>query len=565
MKEKTGKERTGKKKLKGVIRCILLACIIMAALNIKNQAQEDISEQAEKNGRVLFISSYSYGWNTVQLQIEGIKEGIGDNIVVDYEFMDTKRVNDETSNQQFYEGLKYRMSKVEPYDVIIVGDDAAFNFALEYQEELFKDIPIVFEGVNDVELAIEKAKEPLITGVVEQLSFEKNIDFALSMFPEAENVVAILDDTITGRAERKSYYENAKKYPDLNFTEINCSELTTSQLIEELSEVKNNTILIYIAMSEDASGRQYTSYQSISMIAEYSNVPAFQMVLGGVGFGILGGNMVSMELSGKIAAEMATDIINGKNPADISVVTDSPNIYSVDEDVMRKFDIDLSLIPEGAEVINHKASLMEKHKEVLIPLLVILALLIVIAVIVTVDNIRKRRITNELEKAKEHLQYTSSHDALTGLKNRTSFNEEFPKLLEKKEPCAVIMIDVDNFKTINDTFGHNIGDEALKQIGVRLITIDSDEFVPYRFAGDEFIAIVKSGDKETVEKCAAKCLGVFEKSFRLNDELFDIHGSIGVAMYQKGDTMLDLIGYADDAMYKVKTSGKNAYGFYERY
>lgn len=564
MKEKTGKEKSVKN-FKVVISCMLLLCIIAALFTMENSAEEDITEQPEKNGRVLFISSYSYGWNTVQQQIEGIKEGIGENIVVDYEFMDTKRVNDETSSRQFYEGIKYRMSKVEPYDVIIVGDDAAFIFALEYQEELFKDIPIVFEGVNDVGFAMEKAEHPLITGVVEQLSFEKNIDFALSMFPEAKDVVAILDDSITGEAERKSYYENAKNYPDLNFSEINTSELSTSQLIEALSGLEKNTILIYIVMTEDASGKKYTTSQSIRMIEKYANVPAFQMVSGGVGFGILGGNMVSMELSGKIAAEMATEIINGKNPADISVVTESPNIYSVDEDIMRKFNIDLSLIPKGAEVINHKASLMEKHKEVLIPLLVILVLLIVIAVIVTADNIRKRRMTSELEKAKEHLQYTSSHDSLTGLKNRASFNEEFPVILKNKVPCAVIMMDVDNFKTINDTFGHNIGDEALKQIGGRLKNIDSDEFVPYRFAGDEFIAIVKSADKDTVEKCAAMCLGVFERAFEFNEELFEIHGSIGVAVYKEGDTMLDLIGYADDAMYKVKTSGKNAYGFYERY
>ena len=80
------------------------------------------------------------------MQIEGIKAVIGQQAVLDYEFMDTKRVNDETSYRQFYEGLKYRLSKVEPYDVIIVGDDAALLFVEEYREELFAEIPIVFEG-----------------------------------------------------------------------------------------------------------------------------------------------------------------------------------------------------------------------------------------------------------------------------------------------------------------------------------------------------------------------------------------------------------------------------------
>lgn len=80
------------------------------------------AKETEKtnDGRILFISSYSYGWDTVQSQIEGIKDGIDDNTTVDYEFMDTKRVDDDTSGKMFYEGLKYRMSKVEPYDVVIL-------------------------------------------------------------------------------------------------------------------------------------------------------------------------------------------------------------------------------------------------------------------------------------------------------------------------------------------------------------------------------------------------------------------------------------------------------------
>ena len=82
--------------------------------------------------------------------------------MVDYEFMDTKRVSDETSEQLFYEGLKYRLSKVAPYDVIILGDDAALLFAQKYREELFAEIPLVYEGVNNEQLAYEMSEDPLM-------------------------------------------------------------------------------------------------------------------------------------------------------------------------------------------------------------------------------------------------------------------------------------------------------------------------------------------------------------------------------------------------------------------
>ena len=274
------------------------------------------AKETEKtnDGRILFISSYSYGWDTVQSQIEGIKDGIDDNTTVDYEFMDTKRVDDDTSRQMFYEGLKYRMSKVEPYDVVILGDDAALRFAMENREELFADIPLVFEGINDEKLALTVSEDPLITGVLEKLSVEKNIDFARALMPDAQKVVAILDDTVTGQAERERFFSYQEKYPDLEFVEINSSELTGSKLKQRISQVGKNNILIYIVMTEDADGKHYSNKEAVKVITSAARTPVFRMVDGGIGEGILGGNVVSMYKSGEIAAALPWISLMAKKP-----------------------------------------------------------------------------------------------------------------------------------------------------------------------------------------------------------------------------------------------------------
>lgn len=85
--------------LLSIFMCLLL--LFQAMLTVRAEEKED--------KRVLFISSYSYAWDTVQLQIEGIKAGLGDGVTLDYEFMDTKRVNDETAEKLFFEGLSYRL------------------------------------------------------------------------------------------------------------------------------------------------------------------------------------------------------------------------------------------------------------------------------------------------------------------------------------------------------------------------------------------------------------------------------------------------------------------------
>lgn len=541
-----------------ILTCFM-ALIATALIYISDSVLAD-----DEDKRVLFLSSYSYGWNTVQIQIEGIKEGIGENISLDYEFMDTKRFPDEESIYRFYTELKYRMERVEPYDVIILGDDAALQFAMKYRDDLFKDIPLVFEGINDTAYAMEVSKDPLITGVLEKLSFEKNIAFARTLFPNATTITAILDDSVTGEAERKSFYQYAANYPEFTFSEINSSRLTTEELRDTLASVEKDTILIYITLTEDASGKNYTSSQSIRLVAENANVPAFRMVSGGIGEGLLGGNIVSMELSGKIAAEMATKICNGTNPAVFDVEEDAPNIYCIDEAVMRKYNLDLSLIPKDAEVINHMPTFFEKYKEIILPLIVIFLILIfVIAQLVL--RTRKQTVRAKLlTRTASEYEKSSTHDFLTGLPNRTKLYDDLTQIVNSNSVCSLFIFDIDNFKGINDTYGHNVGDEVLKEVGIRLLKATDGIFRTYRLAGDEFICILMNNFRNDIDKYARMCLDLFQDDFCLSKNTLTVHISLGIAVYpDDAASVKDLIEHADQAMYTVKKHGKNDYAFYD--
>ncbi len=539
--------------------------ILFSVLFLFCAASAHAEDSDSKGGRVLFISSYSYAWDTVQIQIQGVSETLGKDVVLDYEFMDTKRVNDETSEQLFLEGLQYRLSKVEPYDVVILGDDAALIFALKYRDMLFDGIPLVFEGVNDEELAMESAKDPLITGVLEKLSVESNIEFGQMLNPDATKVVAILDDTVTGEAERARFYRYAEKYPQLEFSEINTSILTTEELKSAIANVDSQSILIYIVMTEDASGRQYTNLESVRLIAETAKVPAMRMVEGGIGEGLLGGNVVSMYKSGEIAAQMALDIIEGKDSGQIDVVADSPNVYCVDEQVMKKFDLDMSVVPEGAVIINHQPLFFERYRAVLVPGAVLFGALMIIILWGAIDNAKRRRLLQELEDARAIMESASQHDFLTGLPNRSKFMEDLEKIIGRKRPCTVMMLDIDDFKKINDTLGHSAGDDALRQVADRLKEMQSQILTSYRFAGDEFIIIMESSQQKLVEKAAYQCRQIFTKPFSLGGNSYKICGSIGIASYPEDtDDLEQLIICADDAMYQVKKSGKNDFAFYRK-
>ena len=538
--------------LLSIFMCLLL--LFQAMLTVRAEEKED--------KRVLFISSYSYAWDTVQLQIEGIKAGLGDGVTLDYEFMDTKRVNDETAEKLFFEGLSYRLSKVAPYDVVILGDDAALIFAAKYQEELFAGIPLVFEGVNDEELAGELAKDPLITGVLEKLSVDKNIELGLRLNPDAKKVVAILDNSITGEVERKRFYKSAESYPELTFTEINASELTSTQLRRELKKVSDDSILIYVVMTEDASGKQYTNKESIRLISDNAAVPALRMVEGGIGEGLLGGNVVSMYKSGEIAANIAVSIAGGRDSGQINVM-DSPNIYCVDQLVMNKFGLDMSLLPEGTQIINEQKNFFERNQEAMVPGAMLIIFLIIVILWVCIDNFRRRRLMKELEEARGIMESASQHDFLTGIPNRSKFMEDLETTIASGKPCTIMMIDIDDFKHINDNYGHTAGDDALRELAHRLKQMQSQILTPYRFAGDEFILLIRSEQKKIVEKTAYECRNLFSKSFVLAGTEMKVCVSIGISSYPRdAQDAEQLIINADDAMYEVKKSGKNNFAFY---
>lgn len=520
----------------------------------------------ETTGRILFISSYSYAWDTVQLQIEGIKAGVEPHMVVDYEFMDTKRVDDEISYRQFYEGLSYRMSQLDPYDVVILGDDAALRFALEYQEELFKDIPLVFEGINDEELAVQAAGNPMITGIVEKLSVEKNIELALKLNPKAQRVVAILDDTTTGKATRKQFYACQSKYPDMEFDEINTSQLTADEFKDKVRFLGNRTILIFVVMTEDADGRPYTNAEAVKMIVENAKIPVMQAVDSQVDGGLLGGNMVSMVESGKRAGQIATDIINGQDISELKVELElsSPNIYRIDESVMRSFNLNLKEIPEEAEILHHKESFWERNEQGLKFTFVFAAAFLCILSWIVYDNLRKQKLVKQMETSNKNLENVSQHDVLTGLCNRSKFMKDLEENISLKIPTTIMMLDIDDFKNINDSYGHAAGDEVLQQVGERLRKMQSQILTAYRYAGDEFILILRSAQSNLIEKTAYDCRQVFAGKMVIRGDKKNITGSIGIATYPKDSLDQDeLIVCADHAMYQVKKNGKNDFAFYK--
>lgn len=540
----------------------ILAAILFILLCIGGSFPVNAKETGR--GRVLFISSYSYAWETIPQQIEGIKKSLGDDVTIDYKFMDTKNVDTAENVHLFYKSLSYYLSQVPAYDVIIVGDDAAFNFALAYRKKLFGDTPIIFEGVNNSSKAWEMNQDPTITGVIENQTYENTIALAEEIYPKATHIVAILDNTVTGLGAREKFYSCRALFPKLDFDEINTSELTQKEMIEQVEALDENTILLYIICSNDRDGNVYASAESVQMLSSRAHIPMFSGISIGMGQGLLGGQIVAHEKMGEIAGEMAAKILAGESCENMDVVWDTPMINCFDEKVMKRFGIPRSILPDDAKIINHEETFMEQYGKVIRITSGIGVIMVLFMIWLVRDNMHKRKVNDTISSLNKKLNFMARYDALTSLLNRRVFMEDLQCRIREKEPFGLIMFDMDNFKRINDVYGHNEGDAVLKEMAARAGALADDVFEVYRLAGDEFVAIVRSGQTEVIDSYAMKILDTFKIPYQIAGGEQYLASSIGIAMYPKdGKNSTEVIAAADHAMYEVKKNGKNSRAFYD--
>ena len=185
------------------------------------------------------------------------------------------------------------------------------------------------------------------------------------------------------------------------------------------------------------------------------------------------------------------------------------------------------------------------------------------------DKVAQR--TKELEIATAHAYKLAQHDILTGLPNRSLLNQRLKQILAQAQRdathVACLFLDFDHFKRINDTLGHDAGDQLLQAVAQRLTSAVRESDTVARLGGDEFVLILPGLDPAhaTFETMTvlARVRESFLAPFRLSDQMPTLTSSIGVSMYPLDATEpVNLIKQADTAMYAAKEAGRNAYRFY---
>lgn len=182
------------------------------------------------------------------------------------------------------------------------------------------------------------------------------------------------------------------------------------------------------------------------------------------------------------------------------------------------------------------------------------------------ESVQERE--SALERSKAKLEYLSNHDVLTNLPNRRFFTYRLEYALNiahiEQQKLAIMFIDLDQFKQVNDTLGHHVGDQLLTQVAARLSRNVGTKDTLARIGGDEFNILIEDfSNTQELEFTAEKYLQLFVEPFNVANQEITISSSIGIALFPSdGDDSIDLIKNSDLAMYKAKEQGRNNFCFF---
>ena len=441
----------------------------------------------EKKLEILFISSFDPNFISIEDQLNGIKKELNNNAHIIIEYMNSKTFNSAENEETFYNLLKYSLENYDKIDAVIAGDDDATEFCIKYRDDLFKDIPISFLGVQDFDRLNRALECELVSGVSEVESIRANIELIKTLHPNVDTITFINTYGIL------TYEEIVADYPDINFQWILTEDKTLSEVQSILSNLSSNNAVIQLYINKFKDIDTFDRNTINKTIAESCVAsPIYSILNYDVGQGSIGGKVINHFIQGQKAGSIALNLLNGYDTKELFIADDEANQYFFDYKALKKFNIKTSDLPEGSVIINHPKKLIKEYKNILIAsLLLLIGLLSMILVLLWYIVYKKRyekAILNamhnaeEASKIKTHFISNISHELKTPINvimsaiQLINYNtKESPSYSKNKNTLAIID---DNCKrllrlinNLIDVQKHELDDTKLNLSAVNVVNL----------------------------------------------------------------------------------------------
>ena len=353
---------------------------------------------------VLLIHSYHKGYiwtddisQTIEKNFKPLKD-----VELTTVYMDTKRIDTPEYLSSLAKLYKQQFED-RKFDLIIISDNNAFDFMIKYHDYLFKDVPVVFCGINNFDKVLlhENDMKNYMTGVAEEVDVQKNIELISKLHPNLKNLLIINDKSATGNAVKRDLNPIIEKYQkrfNIDYTD----NLEINNLKEKVSNLDpNNSVILFVLLFKDTTGKYFTYKQSFQEVKKVSQVPIYGLWDFYLNDGIVGGLLTSAVAQGEAVSKMALKILNGKKPTEIPILEKSPNVYMFDYNELKKFNINIFDFINDPIIINEPSSVYKEHYKFFIITMIIILTLSTIVIILRANIQRREKVELELSNRLE--------------------------------------------------------------------------------------------------------------------------------------------------------------------
>jgi PAS domain S-box-containing protein len=500
-----------------------IALIGLIALSFLMLPQVSLADKEKKT--VLYLNSYHDGYHWSDELHEGIRTVLNQSrykVDLQVEYMDAKKYNYDIISNNLYSLYKEKF-KNESFDIIILSDNDALNFVNKHRHDLFKDIPVVFCGVNDLKYSEYAAGN--ITGIVETYDLINTLEVAKKIHPEKDRLVFLIDNSTTGVAIRHQAEKLIQeKSPELQIEFW--SQLSLEETQKKVGQLTENTFLFIAPYYQTIDGRFYTSEEVTEAIYKHSSVPIYTSWEFLVGYGTVGGKVLSGFEHGKTAGEMALQILNGTPADDLPIIREPEDgIYLFDYQVMNKLGINQQLLPKGSKIINAPKASYSLSKELFWTMMISFVLLLLALVAMVGAMLERRKVERKITD-----QLTFQETLLDTIPQLISWKDIEGKYLGANQAFIDFFGIKNPFQVVGKETGELISDEAYSEWSIktdnsviknrkafrrirRKVTDMNDaeawievNKVPLRGQGDKIVGILTTAENVTKEQSLEKQL-----------------------------------------------------------
>ena len=275
------------------------------------------------------------------------------------ESLDTPLFTDERSEKE-NEAELVRQYENRKVDLIVAVGPGPIRFLSRVSETFLPGVPIAFCGSTQVQAGYPKLTSRF-TGSWMNFDSSKTLEAAMRLSPQLRNVVVVGGSSEFDKENLKLVKAGLNEHPlPLDFTYL--TDLSMNALLDRLRTLPEHTVVLYVSFFRDATGNQFVNATTaLPLVSTAANAPVFGVSDVYVGRGVVGGYVVSFAEQGKIAAELVSQILAGKNPADIPIVA-GPSFYLFDWKQLKRWNLSQSRLPPGSVVLNRESNVWEKAR-----------------------------------------------------------------------------------------------------------------------------------------------------------------------------------------------------------